>query len=202
MASLKSVLKYISNPKNYLSCETIYLFEQKLNNALLKIETKTDRGKVILVNNAEEFNKSKYDLSSFSFLEPINKKKLWENGILFLYTVEDKLAHLSWVATEGSFAYSDPFFKNSKRNDAGYIGPCFTLKEFRGLSIYPHILFRISQYLRERGKKKAQILTRQANSAGVRGIEKAGFKLVAHLSCFKIMFRDFYRLKYLEKDGI
>ncbi len=197
MVTAKSITKYLLNYKNYFNLEKIYLFEQEITDKKqFDIKAKADQGSLIVFNNREELDNSNYDLSQFAFLRSIlNKDQLWQGGVLFLYTVNGKPAHLSWVALKNFAAYSDPYFMSSNQKAAGYIGPCYTLEQFRGLGIYPHVLNQVCQYLRKHGKAKVQILTRQSHPASVRGIEKAGVPLIADVICLRILFRNFYWLK-------
>jgi GNAT superfamily N-acetyltransferase len=88
----------------------------------------------------------------------------------FVAEVNAKIVHHSWVTT--GVARSGGVVIGSA---AAYIGPCFTLPQYRGLGIYPHVLTVILRYLQREGIAKALIQARKDNTPSIRSIQKAGF---------------------------
>jgi RimJ/RimL family protein N-acetyltransferase len=67
------------------------------------------------------------------------------------------------------------------------IGDCFTSDAFRGQGIYPRILRYIVADLSTRGlPPRAYILVTPNNPSSIRGIERAGSRLIAHLKGIRV----------------
>ncbi len=104
--------------------------------------------------------------------EKKNEYEIVENGIL---VHRSKIFKTSLLLK--NFNFKQPFIT---------IGDCVTHDDFRGLGIYPHVLRHIA--FQHSGIKKVYILVSPDNIPSIKGIEKAGFKFVARLTCFKFLF--------------
>lgn len=80
-------------------------------------------------------------------------------------------------------------------SDDYVIGPCQTVKAFRGQGYYPRVLRYIAM-LPEYAGRNIYIFVNEDNHASVRGIEKAGFKFCGTLVCEGIL----KRYKWLRKN--
>ncbi|MEG0822603.1 MAG: GNAT family protein [Burkholderiaceae bacterium] len=69
------------------------------------------------------------------------------------------------------------------------IGNCNTLAEARGRGLYPLMLRYICCVLAGRGYGRVVITCAPSNKASIRGIEKAGFEFVSHLTCWIVLSR-------------
>lgn len=85
---------------------------------------------------------------------------------IFYVVVDNKLVHYSYLIPR--------CFKFKFLNDKDYeIGPCFTLKEFRGKGIYPAVLKKITTAINE--NSTFYMIVSSQNISSIKGIEKAKF---------------------------
>lgn len=83
--------------------------------------------------------------------------------------------HFSWVRMLGVMAISSANKSFSLDTNQSWIFDCRTNESYRGLSIYPQVISRISNDLLENGMTSVMIDATKDNSASVNGILKAGF---------------------------
>ncbi|HEX7077297.1 MAG TPA: GNAT family N-acetyltransferase [Candidatus Eisenbacteria bacterium] len=77
---------------------------------------------------------------------------------------------------------------------AAFLYDCATTPDSRGMGIYPAALAAALRDLKARGARAAYIRVHRANAASIRGIEKAGFRLlgeVAHVTVLGRSLRPF-----------
>jgi len=75
------------------------------------------------------------------------------------------------------------------------IGDCVTIPEYKGKSIYPFVIRQIAaEILLSKQSKKVFILVHPENTSSIRGIEKAGFRLLAKITA-KRFFLFYYDVK-------
>ena len=109
-------------------------------------------------------------------------KRLTSYNLAYVGFDSGKIVHESWVSFDtllpSQFGFDSRF---------PVIGYSRTLSAYRGRSIYPCVLSYILHDLRTRNiSSNAYILVSPENKASIRGIEKAGFELVAHLKGLRI----------------
>lgn len=129
-------------------------------------------------------------LDRLAELRKHSEYNLWEfscdiyDGVkdFFVYEDEGRVAHISWI-----------YFNNSpnriirlKGNEAE-IKYCYTLREFRGRSIYPQVLRTIQGYLKGKNCKRVFISVKSDNLPSIRGIRKANFTYCAKMHLIKFM---------------
>lgn len=110
-------------------------------------------------------------------------KRLTSYNLAYIGFYSGKIAHESWVSFDtvlpSQFGFNSCF---------PVIGYSRTLPTYRGRSIYPSVLNYILHDLKTRNiSSNAYILVSPENKASIRGIEKAGFELVAHLKGLRIV---------------
>jgi hypothetical protein len=101
----------------------------------------------------------------------------------YLARIKGEIAHESWlfydVLLPGQFGFDA---------DVPVIGDCLTYTAYRGRNIYPHVLRYIAADLEKRKVcKKVFILVSPDNKPSIRGIERAGFYLLARIQGKKIL---------------
>lgn len=112
-----------------------------------------------------------------------------EKTLKFNTDIEYQVIHKSenglesyWVYDEGNVVHKSFIFKNvhllSLLNRSGItIGNCYTNPEYRGQSIYPKII----SYIYKEKKQQTLMIVDSNNISSIKGIEKAGFKRIAHI---------------------
>jgi len=193
MAILRILTSHLKNKFYY---HKYFFFEKKLleNDESLATAIKppfnlsilydADEFAEIVSNSAEEYN-----------LPPIGdfRNGIKKGGVVFLLLDGKNIIHGSMaILDKNSAPISDRIFKKFKSQDAGYIGPCFTHPAYRGKGLYPYVLLKICEFLKEKGKDRAFICTKINNLASAQGIEKAGFRRIYEIGLIKILFFDFF----------
>ena len=92
---------------------------------------------------------------------------LWKDG---------KLAHTSYVVPK---CFKFPFLRGGPCRDIE-IGPCYTVKEYRGRGYYPYVLSHIIKNELS-GGQKAYMIVGEHVIASQRGIKKVGFQKTGHI---------------------
>jgi hypothetical protein len=95
----------------------------------------------------------------------------------------DQIIHQSWV-------YLNPVMPAQYKFDSRVplIGDSYTDAKYRGYGIFPFALNYILRDLQERHiSDKAYMLVSPTNNASIRGVEKAGFELLAHLKGTRLL---------------
>jgi RimJ/RimL family protein N-acetyltransferase len=90
----------------------------------------------------------------------------------FLYKEKGNIGHISWV-----YHKNDPNRILRLGEKECEVKFCLTFPEYRGKGLYPAVLQTIQRYLRERGYRRCFICVKDDNTASIRGIEKAGFRI-------------------------
>ncbi len=128
-----------------------------------------------------ELNHSKYK---------IEKEEL-KNGKLRYYIKENgALVH-------ESFLFSRVFLMKSIGKQGPVIGDCKTMKNYRGLSIYPYVINRIAKELLQSDLvNEVFMIVDSSNKSSIKGIEKAGFKKAAGIKAKRWLWF------YLKRDII
>jgi hypothetical protein len=118
------------------------------------------------------------------------EKHLFDNGgKAFLAFSESNLAHIAWLFYSPGIQEADHLVKI--KQDEGYISSCDTRSQFRGKSIYPVVLQHIVKHAFAENKKKCYISCAPANSASIKGIEKAGFSFAGTKHKFRLFGINF-----------
>lgn len=123
-----------------------------------------------------------FSVGSLSNVDRIDKRLTYYNrayvGFYF-----GEIAHESWVSFDTLLPSQFGFDSR-----VPVIGYSHTEPQYRGKSIYPAVLNYILHDLRARSvSSNAYILVDPRNKASIRGIEKAGFELVAQLKGLRIV---------------
>jgi hypothetical protein len=123
-----------------------------------------------------------FSMGNLSNVDRIDKR-LTSYNLAYVGSYSGKIVHESWVSFDtllpSQFGFDSRF---------PVIGYSHTLPTYRGRSIYPCVLNYILHDLRNRNiSNNAYILVSPENKASIRGIEKAGFELVAHLKGLRIV---------------
>ena len=92
----------------------------------------------------------------------LNKTKVY-----FVTDKNNKIVHTSYTIRK-NFKY--PFMKKNEI----LVGPCNTVKEYRGRGIYPYVLNYI---IRKTDNKSYYLIIKSENSSSINGAKKAGFSL-------------------------
>ncbi|MCK4913615.1 MAG: hypothetical protein KAS69_03330 [Planctomycetes bacterium] len=100
---------------------------------------------------------------------------LFDNGAsLWVARLDDKVAHIAWTQTGDKVGrYFFPL-----TSDYIMISHCCTLPAYRGSHIYPVTLTKLVSALGRRGNKRFFVACSDCNLASIRGIERAGFRLI------------------------
>lgn len=61
------------------------------------------------------------------------------------------------------------------------IGPCRTVEEYRGLGIYPYVLCMCVRGIPNGARAQYYMFVSQDNFSSIRGVEKAGFRVIGHV---------------------
>lgn len=171
------------------------LFKKDLNTDNIDaVSPKTDKVKLMIISSPCEFDKLVSEGYDFSFCKDLKylKDKICADLILFCAFVDNKPSHISFVALT-NYACVDPFFKNTACENAGYIGPCYTNMQYRGLGLYPYVLLEICAFLKGKGIPVVLISTAKTNIASVKGITKAGFNPFSEGYCLRIAFYNIWK---------
>ncbi len=99
----------------------------------------------------------------------------------FICKKNGTIGHISWIYHD-----NDPNRIIKLRDDEAEIKFSMTLPAFRGQGIYPATLIKIQQYLKEQGYKRVFICAKDDNIRSIKGIEKAGFSVVATINLVKV----------------
>ncbi len=123
-----------------------------------------------------------FSIENLSNVDRIDKR-LTSYNLAYVVFYSCKIVHESWVSFDtllpSQFGFDSRF---------PVIGYSHTLPTYRGKSIYPCVLNYILHDLRTRNiSSNAYILVNPENKASIRGIEKVGFELVAHLKGLRIV---------------
>lgn len=68
------------------------------------------------------------------------------------------------------------------------IGDCYTNPEYRGLSLYPHVINQIAKQVFKKNAKEVFIIVNKDNISSIKGIEKAHFKKYASINTKRWLF--------------
>lgn len=204
MKRIMRAIRYFLNYKNYFHFQKNYLFEKKLTLADKPIRTAWGEDVTLtIVSDPLQIDRlivEGYNLHSFPFFKGI-MAGLKKGSVFFFISIGREPVHASMVALESASAISDPSFEKIDDKDAGYIGPCYTLPQYRGKKIYPFVLYKICEFLKTKGKSKALIQTKKSNTASRKGITKAGFIRIGEIDCLRLLFRNFYKIKLCNERG-
>ena len=100
----------------------------------------------------------------------------------FVYKDNEKIGHISWI-----YYRNNPNRIMNLSTKQCEIKFCLTLPEHRGRGIYPAVLSKIQNYLKQKGYAKVFICVKDGNIPSITGIEKVGFSLIAQTKLIKIM---------------
>uniref|UniRef100_UPI00404AC496 hypothetical protein n=1 Tax=Gelidibacter sp. TaxID=2018083 RepID=UPI00404AC496 len=93
------------------------------------------------------------------------------------YFIEDsgKLVHQSYL-------FEKVFLLKSIGKKGPVIGNCYTNAQYRGLSIYPFVINTIAKETLQTKAKEVFVIVNRNNINSIKGIEKAGFVIVASIT--------------------
>lgn len=110
------------------------------------------------------------------------KKKKTPNKTKYKIIENEVLIHESAV-------YKKLFFLRIINKVGPAIGDCFTNPDYRGKSIYPLMLNKISKELLFQKKyREVFVIVDHDNINSIKGIEKAGFKLFSKIKTTRFLF--------------
>lgn len=192
-----SSIRALTNYRTYFYYEKYWLFEKRLDgvNDSLSISLARNANLNIVSTSAQidKLISEGYDFRSCPAFENL-KGGLEKGAMLFFVFIGKEYAHSSMVAMDTNGALFDPIFQRIHFQNAGYIGPCYTNPLYRGMGIYPYVLSKSCEFLREKGKTKALINTKKNNQVSIKGITKAGFVLISEVRYLKLLFWKFYKM--------
>ena len=140
-------------------------------------------------NCFEVFNIRKGNLLEIDRLRKNQKFAYWEfycdkyDGVkdFYISVCEEVLQHISWIY------YKEDPNRILRLGDYGAeIKYCLTIPEYRGKGIYPKVLTAIACYLKKMEFKHLFICVEKNNIPSIRGIEKAGFKVIKKIKLIKL----------------
>jgi len=183
---------YIISP--VFSITTYILYEIHIKRSIREIEVKINNCRLEIVSDQEQVDRLVEEGIDFSS-DPdfINYGFGFNSGaFLCLVFIGQSLAHTSWFSRSHDGSVFDTLFSRINFGDAGYIGPCKTISNFRGLGIYPYALTSILKFLSEQYVYRALISTSNRNMASIRGIEKAGFNPFNVIKKYKLLIWNYF----------
>lgn len=101
-------------------------------------------------------------------------KKREKNKWFYSISEDDRIIHRSYL-------FDNVFLLKSINKNGPVIGNCFTDKEYRGQSIYPYVLNKIAKEVLINNTKEIFVIVNADNLSSIRGIEKAGFSILASI---------------------
>lgn len=202
---MRFAVNSLINGKNYFCYKRYYLFKKSLDKDFEKMGIPAIKAVVLnIVSDCAQLDSliaEGYDIKSLPIFCDL-QSGLKKGAKLFFVFSGKECAHASMVVMDKNIAsLTDSVFKKIAREDAGYIGPCYTHPLYRGKGLYPYVLNKICELLKKEGKNAAFINTKTTNKASARGITKAGFNAIAEVSHLRLMFCDFYNKQGI-KNGI
>jgi len=138
------------------------------------------------------------------FPQEILERRLKEGQIGFLVFIGKILAHSSWLITNAGSAAKAKIHPPLALDygHSAYIWYCVTSPRFRGKALYPYTLSVINRYLQKGGIKKSVLAVEKDNEASLRGVEKAGFKIIGEDWYIKLWAYKGCRVKFYGKDSV
>lgn len=149
-----------------------------------------------IIKNVDTNNKNYINLlirkGDLSYLDRINKNlieipwefqcHLFDNVKDFFVVIDDNgIQHISWL-----------YYRNHHnrilelKDKEAEIKFCLTIPSARGFGIYPQVLIKIIQYLKNNSFERVYICAFNDNYSSIRGIEKVGFKKINQFKFKKI----------------
>ena len=118
---------------------------------------------------------ARFDRQSLSGDAAVDRR-LDGRRVCYVARVDGRVAHRSWLHLDTVLPSLFGFAA------APVVGDCATDPAFRGLHLYPHVLAHIVADVRARGMAtEVHVLVSPDNVASIRGIERAGFRLLDRL---------------------
>ncbi len=115
-------------------------------------------------------------------IRPMNEQKYAQFGKRFnrgdrcFVAVADGVpCHFTWIRMQGVMSISSANKSFTLSDHQVWVFDCRTNENYRGLSIYPHVISTISNDLLKSGVTSVMIDATKDNTASVNGILKAGF---------------------------
>jgi RimJ/RimL family protein N-acetyltransferase len=106
----------------------------------------------------------------------IRKKVISPQTVCYEARVDDMAVHRTFVRTNVLLPVQFGY------DHAPVVGSCETIPEYRGLRIYPHVLsYALGDLRNTMPTGRVFIMVSPHNEPSIRGIERAGFELVARL---------------------
>ena len=100
----------------------------------------------------------------------------------FIFKNNAEIGHISWIY----YKHHHNRILDLSENEAE-IKYSLTEPKFRGRGLYPATLIKIQRYLKDNGYRKVFICVNMENIASIKGIQKAGFELLAQVKIIKFM---------------
>lgn len=141
-----------------------------------------------------DYNIKLYSNSNQSGIVSVDERITLYRSV-YILRQKEKIVHESWV-------YFDPVLPAQFEFDKNIplIGDCKTIPEYRGKGIYPLVLCYIANDLQKKNiSTKAYVLVSPDNKALIRGIEKANFHFMGHLTAKRIFGLYTNKLKTMER---
>lgn len=165
--------------KNIYSSEKLFIYASEIENSDFNKNTVFDnlyirKGKIDDLNEAEKYlNKLPWEFQCHRF----------DNVNDFFIAINNKgIQHISWIYYSTNHNRILMLDENSVE-----IKFCLTLPNFRGKGIYPNVIYKIKQFLYNKGVKRAFMCVNEDNFSSIKGIEKAGFELVGRTTLNKLL---------------
>jgi len=195
---LRKILRKLIRPGTYFSYSNSSQFKKSLSNEIDFTQINPcENGSLHIISEPNQINQmveSGYIFNSPTDLQKI-KTQFNNSFLLFVYFINKKLAHISWVSLSDNPNTFHWYLKKIDFSEEGYIGPCYTYPDQRGKGIYPYVLLCICEELRKRGFNRALIDTKKSHTASIKGIEKAGFDESKSIRFCKILFLKIWNEK-------
>jgi hypothetical protein len=124
-----------------------------------------------------------FQLKQFmSDIRPMNEQKYAQfskrfnrGDRCFVALADGVPCHFTWVRMHGVMSISSANKSFTLGSHQAWVFDCRTNENYRGLSIYPHVISNISNDLLKSGLTSVMIDATKDNNASVHGILKAGF---------------------------
>jgi GNAT superfamily N-acetyltransferase len=125
---------------------------------------------------------------------------LREHLVVFLVFVHGELASWSWAAMEEKTRY--PGYHPPRKVDfvrEAYVLRAFTLPRYRGLGLHTYGSLKRLEYLKEKGKSGAILVTLKDNEPIMRVQEKLGSRVCGEMNLFRMLLCEFWTEKWYDR---
>lgn len=124
-----------------------------------------------------------------------SRRMLVEHQVGFLLFIHKELACCCWAAMDEK-ASTARRPRNIDYTKEAYLWYSLTSPQYRGLGLITHVTFRCLQYLKEKGKSNALLLTRKDNKHMIESQKKLGSHVCGEMKYRRLLLRHFWRERW------